>query len=634
MTTASISSTSAHDILRTVFGYHEFRGAQGDIIQHIVDGNDALVIMPTGGGKSLCYQIPALLRPGVGIVVSPLIALMHDQVTALRQMGVRAAYHNSSLEFHELRAIEQAMQRGELDLLYVAPERLLTESFLTLLAHTPLALIAIDEVHCVSQWGHDFRPEYLQLGMLKEIFPHVPRIALTATADKLTQRDIIARLRFGDAREFVAGFDRPNIQYRVVAKDQALTQLTNFLEAEHEGDAGIVYCLSRKKVEQTAESLCKRGFRALPYHAGLDASMRRRHQDRFLKEEGVLMVATIAFGMGIDKSNVRFVAHLDLPKSLEAYYQETGRAGRDGLPANAWMAYGLSDAVTLRQMMEQSDAPEAQKKIERQKLNTMLGFCESTRCRRQILLNYFGETHAGGCGACDNCCTPVATWDGTVHAQKALSCIYRTGQRFGAGHIIDVLRGKRTERMAQLRHDQLSTFGIGQDLHDTQWHSVLRGLVAAGHIAVPPENHGGLVLTLTSRKILQGRETINFRHEVETASSRKRKKDKDRSADAKSTLADDGTPIDHTLWEKLRALRLDLAVARNVPPYVIFHDRTLKEMIRAAPRTLDDMREISGIGAHKLTEYGEIFLKALENASPQTIAPSPENQIAKQSAAF
>jgi ATP-dependent DNA helicase RecQ len=593
----------ALQILRSVYGYDAFRGEQEAIIAHVAGGGDALVLMPTGGGKSLCYQIPAMLRPGVGLIVSPLIALMQDQVDALLQLGARAAFLNSSQQPQQAREVEQRFQRGELDLLYVAPERLMTERFLGLLQRAPVALFAIDEAHCVSQWGHDFRPEYLQLAALHERFPQVPRLALTATADGPTRRDIIERLGLTQARVFASGFDRPNIRYRVLAKHSGRQQLIEFLEAEHRGDAGIVYCLSRRKAEETAQWLAERGWSALPYHAGLDATVRRRHQERFLREEGLVMVATVAFGMGIDKPDVRFVAHLDLPKSIEAYYQETGRAGRDGLPANAWLAYGLGDAVSLRQMLATSEAPEAQKRIEQQKLDALLGYCETTACRRQVLVNYFGDAHAGGCGNCDTCLEPVASWDGTEAARKALSCVYRTGQRFGASHLVDVLLGKATERVQSFGHDHVSTFGIGTELGPDQWRSVYRQLVAAGLLQVDIEGHGGLRLTERSRPVLRGAGGIRFR--VDPV------RKKARSAERGQRLARPAEAGDQALFEALRERRRRLAEEQGVPPYVIFHDRTLLELVEQRPASLAEMAGISGIGQAKLERYGARFLEVL-----------------------
>ncbi|MFZ5659755.1 MAG: DNA helicase RecQ [Pseudomonadota bacterium] len=586
--------------LHTVFGYDRFRAQQEEVIRHLIDGGDALVLMPTGGGKSLCYQIPALVRPGTGIVVSPLIALMQDQVSALLQSGVRAAYLNSTQDVQTAQQVERQLLQGELDLLYVAPERLLTPRTLNLLKRARLALFAIDEAHCVSQWGHDFRPEYHQLTVLHEHFPQVPRIALTATADEPTRKEIIQKLALEEARFFISGFDRPNIRYRVTQKQNAREQLLRFLESEHRGDAGIVYCLSRKKVEETAEWLRAKGWDALPYHAGLSAELRQRHQDRFLKEEGIVMVATIAFGMGIDKPNVRFVAHLDLPKSLEAYYQETGRAGRDGLPADAWMAYGLQDVITLRQMLEASEAGEARKRVERSKLEAMLGYCEVTTCRRQVLLAYFGDERPAPCGNCDTCLEPVETWDGTEAAQMALSCVYRTGQRFGVTHLIEVLQGKDNERIRSLGHQRLSTFGIGKELDAAQWRSVFRQLVALGFLTVDTEGYGSLRLTEACRPVLTGEQRLRLRKES--------KRPKARSTRRVSRF---DNPADEALWEALRRRRRELADEQGVPPYVIFHDATLMEMVEHRPQTLTRLGQLSGIGEHKLEMYGADFLEVI-----------------------
>jgi ATP-dependent DNA helicase RecQ len=594
----------ALETLRSVFGYDSFRGLQEEIIAHVIAGGDALVLMPTGGGKSLCYQIPALVRPGLGIVVSPLIALMKDQVDALRQAGVRAAYLNSTLSASEAAEIERAMRQGALDLVYVAPERLVTPRCLDLLARCRLALFAIDEAHCVSQWGHDFRPEYRQLSILHEHFPEVPRVALTATADGPTRSDILTRLKLEESRVFASGFDRPNIRYRVVTKRDAKSQLLAFLESEHPGDAGIVYCLSRRRVEEVAEWLCGKGRIALPYHAGLDPAMRERNQDRFLKEEGIVMVATVAFGMGIDKPNVRFVAHLDAPKSLEAYYQETGRAGRDGLPANAWMTYGMQDVTALLALLDGANIDERQRRIERHKLQALLGYCETATCRRQVLLGYFGERDHPPCGNCDNCLKPAHVWDGLVTAQKALSAVFRTGQRFGVAHLVDVLRGQLTERVRQFGHDKLKTFGVGAEFDKGQWRSVFRQLVALGHLDVDVEGHGGLHLSETAPAVLRGEVPVALRgDEVETRRSRR----------ARLSLDADGasTPADDTLWQALRVRRLELARAQSVPPYVIFHDATLLEMVRQRPRDLAALGLIPGVGRSKLDRYGETFLTVI-----------------------
>jgi ATP-dependent DNA helicase RecQ len=598
-------------ILNHVFGYAEFRGAQEEIVDRIVDGGDALVLMPTGGGKSLCYQIPSMIRDGVGIVISPLIALMQDQVDALLQIGVKAAFLNSSLDANEARKVEQQLRNAELDLLYVAPERLLTPRFLDLLSQSKIALFAIDEAHCVSQWGHDFRLEYRELTILHERFPNIPRIALTATADAPTRREIIERLSLADAKQFVSSFDRPNIRYSITQKTDAKNQLLEFL-VDHRGEAGIVYCLSRKKVEATADWLCGRGFTALPYHAGLDASTRATHQKRFLREEGVVIVATIAFGMGIDKPDVRFVAHLDLPKSVESYYQETGRGGRDGAPADAWLAYGLSDVVSLSQMIENSEAPQERKRLEKQKLDALLGFCETIQCRRHTLLHYFGESYKNICGNCDNCLNPPKTWDGTVAAQKALSCVFRTGQRFGAVHLIDVLLGKKTERVSQFGHDQLTVFGVGVDQSEGQWRGIFRQLVAMGLLQVDMEGFGGLSLTETSRAVLKGERNITLRQEQDAPKKSRQTRTVDRagvSGTKKSVV--EISDIDEPLWQALRAARMAIAKEQGVPPYVIFHDATLLEILRSKPQTTSEMANVSGVGAMKLERYGPAFIKVI-----------------------
>ncbi len=593
-------SPAPRDILRNVFGFESFRGQQAEIIDHVMAGGDCLVLMPTGGGKSLCYQVPALCRPGLGLVVSPLIALMQDQVGALRQLGVNAAALNSAMPYHEANEVERAMRAGALDLVYVAPERLLTEGFLNLLSDCELALFAIDEAHCVSQWGHDFRPEYRQLTVLHERFPDVPRIALTATADGPTRRDILERLDLAQGRAFVAGFDRPNIRYRVQPKVNPRAQLLDFLENEHRGESGIVYCLTRAKVEETAAWLQGKGFDALPYHAGLEKADRARHQERFVKDEGVVIAATIAFGMGIDKPDVRFVAHLDLPKSLEAYYQETGRAGRDGLPADAWMAYGIQDVAKLQQLIANSDGPDVQKRVERQKLDALLGYCETTRCRRQVLLAYFGEELREPCGNCDTCLAPVESFDGTEAAQKALSCVYRTGQMFGAAHVIDVLLGGETERVRKFHHDRLSTYGIGGELSREAWRSVIRQLVALGLLVVDVEGHGGLRLGPDCRAVLRGERRIELRRDPTWRKAPKAAKPRRQVA-----LED---PAAESLFQALRAKRFALAKAQGVPPYVIFHDSTLMEMAQAKPRSLDDFARLSGVGQAKLERYGATFL--------------------------
>ena len=583
--------------LRTVFGYSSFRDQQREIIEQLVQGRDVLVLMPTGGGKSLCYQIPALMLSGVGIVISPLIALMQDQVTALHRLGVRAAFLNSTQTLAQVRDIEQKLQDGELDLLYIAPERLSNPRTQGLFSRCRIALFAIDEAHCVSQWGHDFRADYLQLSILHQLFPKVPRIALTATADERTRQEIISRLALENARVFISGFDRPNIRYRIILKQNSRQQLLSFINSEHFGETGIVYCLSRKKVEDTAQWLNQNGLRALPYHAGLDHQIRQRNQHQFLMEEGLIIVATIAFGMGIDKPNVRFVAHLDLPKSVEAYYQETGRAGRDGLPADAWMAYGLQDVLTLRQMLAGSNADEAHKRVEYHKLESMLALCEMVSCRRQALLAYFGDKLPQGCGNCDTCLEPVATWDGTLAAQQALSTIYRTGQRFGVSYLIDVLLGKADERIRQFGHDKQSTFGIGKALDEKQWRSVFRQLVAKSLVEVDFEAHGGLKLTDACRPVLRGEQTLMLRKDTQTEKYLRNKNEK--------------RPTGDVMWEALRALRKKIAEREDVQPYVIFHDASLMAMVENPPVNLSQMGLISGVGKRKLELYGEEFLAVL-----------------------
>jgi len=605
-------SDRALQLLRTVFGYESFRGPQQEVIRTLMDGGDALVLMPTGGGKSLCFQIPAIARPGTGIVISPLIALMQDQVMALAQAGVRAAFLNSTLSPGEAYAVERQLLRGELDLLYIAPERLMTERALDLLGRAKIALFAIDEAHCVSQWGHDFRPEYLQLSVLHERFPDVPRIALTATADDRTRQEIITRLGLDDARVFISSFDRPNIRYRIQqSSDNARDRLLRFIREEHAGDAGIVYCLSRRRVEEIAGWLNERGLAALPYHAGLPAEVRARHQARFINEEGVIIVATIAFGMGIDKPNVRFVAHLNLPKSIEAYYQETGRAGRDGLPADAWMIYGLQDVMTLRQMMEASEADDAHKRIERHKLDAMLAFCEASTCRRQSLLAYFGEKLPKPCGNCDICLDPPETWDATTPAQKALSCVHRTGQQFGVTYLIDVLLGKDDPRIKRFGHDKVSTFGIGRELDASQWRTLYRQLIALGLLAVDVEGHGSLRLTQACRPVLRGEQPLTLRRDLAPA-KRGRSTGKKEARPVAERFASEA---DRALWEALRAQRRKLAEHQGVPPYAVFHDATLSEMVANRPRNFDELGRIPGVGARKLDAYGAYFLAVIRDHS-------------------
>lgn len=589
-------------VLEHVFGYHHFRGPQEAVIRCLIAGQDALVLMPTGGGKSLCYQIPALIREGVGVVISPLIALMQDQVNALDELGVRAGFLNSTLTAQEVWQTELALEHGELDLLYVAPERLLQERTLTLLHNSKIALFAIDEAHCVAQWGHDFRADYLKLDILQRAFPQVPRIALTATADVRTRVEIVSRLGLEQAQQFISGFDRPNIQYRIQQKNNPRQQLLRLLRDEHAEHSGIVYCLSRKKVEQTAAWLCEEGFVALPYHAGLTATMRAEHQQRFLREEKIIMVATIAFGMGIDKPDVRFVAHLDLPKSIEAYYQETGRAGRDGEAATALLLYGLEDVVKLRQMMSTSEGSEEFKRHEQQRLQAMLGLCEITTCRRQTLLRYFGDVLNEPCGNCDSCLHPAETWDATEPVRMALSCVYRTGQRFGAGHVIDVLRGSTNERVMNFNHHQLSTYGIGQSLSVDDWRSIFRQLVARGYLDVDSQGFGGLLLNDSCRPLLRGETTIRLRRERKVAPSTLARR-----------VSIDIPEEDQGLWHALRACRKRLAESHGVPPYVIFHDSTLREMLERRPLTERELLLINGVGDSKLERFGEAFLAVIRD---------------------
>jgi ATP-dependent DNA helicase RecQ len=609
------------EVLRTVFGHPDFHGAQREIVEHVVAGGDALVLMPTGGGKSLCYQLPALLRPGTAVVVSPLIALMQDQVAALAQLGVHAAFLNSTLDQREARAVEQALLAGELDLLYVAPERLGTPRCLALLDSARIALFAIDEAHCVSQWGHDFRPDYLQLSVLHERYPQVPRIALTATADPQTRAEIVERLALGEARVFVSSFDRPNIRYTITDRRDGRAQLLAFIRDQHPGDAGIVYCLSRRRVDETAEWLQTQGVPALAYHAGLDAATRSDRQARFQRDDGLVMVATIAFGMGIDKPDVRFVAHLDLPKSIEGYYQETGRAGRDGRPADAWMVYGLGDVVQQRRLIEASEAGDAHKRVAAAKLDALLGLCETAQCRRVRLLQYFGE-HIEPCGNCDTCLAPPQTWDATVAAQKALSAIYRTGQRFGAVHVIAVLRGKETERVLHWDHHRLGVFGIGADLDEAAWRDVFRQLVALGLVQVDHSAYGALRLTEASRPVLKGERTVQMRR----TAPRARKARMSRLAHAGATAAAPAEPaaIDAATVEekageadrlaRLKAWRLAESRRQALPAYVILHDATLAEIARLCPTDLGTLGGIPGIGARKLERYGPALLALLGEA--------------------
>jgi ATP-dependent DNA helicase RecQ len=600
----SPSAKSALALLRETFGHAGFRGAQQEVVEHVSAGGDALVLMPTGGGKSLCYQVPALLREGTGVVVSPLIALMHDQVAALTQLGVRAAALNSTLGADEARAVERALGAGELDVVYIAPERLTTPRCIDLLERTKIALFAIDEAHCVSQWGHDFRPEYLQLSLLHERFPDVPRIALTATADPQTRTEIIARLRLDDARVFVSSFDRPNIRYTIVDKADPRSQLLRFIRDEHADHAGIVYCLSRRKVDETAAWLTAQGVRALRYHAGMDNRARAEHQGRFQRDDGIVIVATIAFGMGIDKPDVRFVAHLDLPKSIESYYQETGRAGRDGLPADAWMSYGLADVVQQRRLIDQSEASDEYKRVSAAKLEALLGLCETAGCRRVRLLDYFGEA-SSACGNCDTCLAPPQTWDATDAARKALSAIYRTGQRFGAVHLIDVLRGRKSERVTQWDHDRLAVFGVGADLDESAWRGVFRQLVALGFAHVDHEAHGGLKLTANSRAVLKGDMPVEMRRVLPRA----------KVLPKANAAALAGLPMaGAALLQRLKDWRLAEARAQAVPAYVILHDSTLVEIARRRPPNLTALASVAGIGARKLERYGPALLEAVAKA--------------------
>ncbi len=610
--------TTASNVLREVFGYEHFRGSQADIVDHVIGGGDALVLMPTGGGKSLCYQLPAIVRQragqGVTIVVSPLIALMHDQVGALHEAGVEAAFLNSSLSYEEAVDVERRLMAGEITLLYAAPERVNTPRFLsqldTLNSRGRLSLFAIDEAHCVSQWGHDFRPEYRALTVLHERWPRVPRIALTATADALTREDIVERLQLQEARQFVSSFDRPNIRYRIAEKKDPSAQLQRFIEEEHEGDAGVVYCQSRKRVEETAQMLCERGVDALPYHAGLDAAVRQGNQNRFLRDEGVVMVATIAFGMGIDKPDVRFVAHLDMPKNIEGYYQETGRAGRDGLPAQAWMLYGLQDVVNQRRMIDESPAAEEHKQAMRGKLDALLALAEATDCRRVRLLGYFGEP-SKPCGNCDNCLAPPQVWDGTDAARKLLSTIYRvqqmSGVSFGAGHVMDILRGKPTDKVKQYGHERVSTFGLGAEFSEQQLRGVMRQLIAVGALEVDAQAFNTLRLTEGSRAVLRGERQVLLRESVAQPGGRKRRERAPAAGSVAAGLTDSG----QARFAALKAWRAEVARSHNLPAYVIFHDATLAAIAALAPTSVDQLEGVSGIGGRKLEAYGEEVIRVL-----------------------
>jgi len=596
MTNDSIGSRK---ILQSVFGFHDFRSPQDEIIDTLVRGSDALVLMPTGGGKSLCYQIPSILREGCGIVISPLIALMQDQVSALQLLGVNADFLNSTLDSIDTLKVETALKENDLDLLYIAPERLNQTRTLQLLSQSKIALFAIDEAHCVSQWGHDFRSDYLNLSLLHERFPNTPRIALTATADERTRKEILLRLELQDARKFISSFDRPNIRYRIALKQNAKTQLLSFLKREHPNDAGIIYCLSRKKTEDIADWLQNQGFNAFPYHAGLTNQTRADHQARFLREEAIIIVATIAFGMGIDKPDVRFVAHLDLPKTIESYYQETGRAGRDGQPADAWMIYGLQDVIKLRQMMQGSEGSEEHKRAEHHRLNAMLGFCEITSCRRHALLAYFGEESSPSCANCDCCLEPVATWDGTEAARMALSVAYRTEQRFGVNHLIDVLRGSNSDKIFQFGHQKLASYGIGKETDSNEWRSVFRQLVSRGYMSVDLERYGALALEEKCRPILRGEETIQLRRDIKPKTIRQQ---------TKTSLTAD---IDVALWEALRECRRLFAEELGVPPYVIFHDSSLQEMCSNLPQNMEEFLLVSGVGERKMEKYGAAFMAVI-----------------------
>ncbi|MFF1304967.1 DNA helicase RecQ [Streptomyces sp. NPDC058307] len=628
--TPDASDSEALATLHRVFGYDAFRGEQGEVIEHVVAGGDAVVLMPTGAGKSLCYQIPSLVRPGTGIVVSPLIALMQDQVDALRALGVRAGFMNSTQDFDERRVVEAEFLAGELDLLYLAPERLRLDATQDLLSRGKIAVFAIDEAHCVSQWGHDFRPDYLTLSVLGQRWPDVPRIALTATATRATHEEITQRLNMPTARHFVASFDRPNIQYRIIPKADPKKQLLAFLREEHAGDAGIVYCLSRKSVEATAEFLSRNGIEAVPYHAGLDAGTRAAHQSRFLREDGLVVVATIAFGMGIDKPDVRFVAHLDLPKSVEGYYQETGRAGRDGLPSTAWMAYGLNDVIQQRKMIQSSEGDEAFRRRAAAHLDSMLALCETAQCRREQLLNYFGqEPEPTGCGNCDTCLTPPETWDGTVAAQKVLSTIVRLqrerGQKFGAVQIVDILLGKRTAKVIQFDHDQLSVFGIGEELSEGEWRGVVRQLLAQGLLAVEGD-YGTLVLTEASGAVLRREREVPLRKEPKKpATAKSASSSSSGRGKAKAVVAELPEAL-VPAFEALRVWRAEQAREQGVPAYVIFHDATLREIVTVWPTSVTELGSVGGVGEKKLVTYGEGVIEVLAGLSDGGAAPKIPSQ--------
>lgn len=603
----AIPMQEALTILKEKFGYQSFRGEQEAIIDRTVAGLDSLVLMPTGSGKSLCFQIPAMLRQGVGVVISPLIALMKDQVDALIACGVRAAFINSNLNQGHIKLIESLLMKNEIDLLYISPERFTMDGYITFLKSLKISLFAIDEAHCVSQWGHDFRPDYLKLSVLAEEFIGIPRIALTATADEITKQDIINKLSLSNAKVFVSSFDRPNIQYRVMTKDNPKEQIVKFLKAEQEGNSGIIYCLSRNSVEETAAYLLGLGFKAMPYHAGLDRKTRDVNQMRFLREDGVIMVATIAFGMGIDKPDVRFVAHLDLPKNMESYYQETGRAGRDGLPSVAWMVYSMQDIAQLSRMVDSSEADENYKRILRHKLNAIIGYCETVKCRRQVILEYFGEKDSLPCGNCDTCLQPVETIDGTELAQKALSCVFRTGENFGAGHLIDILKGENSEKVRKFRHDQLKTFGVGKDISENQWRSIFRQLAAAGFIKVDIQNFGGIKLTDKSSNILKGQTTVVFRKDPDKVLYG-RKKSKKSPAKGKGVVS-----ANAGLYDALRKLRTEIAEEFNYAPYMVLHNKALEDMVRIRPKNMIEMGQVYGMGQKKMLMFGRRFLEAVQN---------------------